>query len=255
MRLFVIFLMSVQLLFSQNIVLLTEDFSPFNYRDKGKTTGIAVDLLKHMFEISGMEFNEKDIILDKWSSSFSRAVTDSNSILFSTTRLPAREDLFKWIGPIMTSKIAIISKKRNNIKISSATDLSKYKIATPKNAAPEKLFENMGGSLSNVVRVSTPLQTHRLLEYDRIDAFVGDSIPFLSFLQENNLNVDDYEIVLTLKKGELYFSANRAMNPEIISKLQNALNLMKKVNPDTKKSIYGEVVSKYMSPEELSTKH
>jgi polar amino acid transport system substrate-binding protein len=63
-----------------------------------------------------------------WTEGYQRAQKEKNTVLFSTARLPEREKLFKWVGPIRPVKGVLISKSNNNVTIQSDSDIKKYKI-------------------------------------------------------------------------------------------------------------------------------
>ena len=53
------------------------------------------------------------------------ALEDENIVLFGTTYTKAREDKFKWVGPLATKRDILVAKKDSGIKISNLDDAKK----------------------------------------------------------------------------------------------------------------------------------
>lgn len=76
----------------------TEDYPPYNYLKNGKVTGIAVETLNLVWEELGE--SPKKISLVPWARGYQKILNENDIVLFSTTRTPERENLFKWACPI-----------------------------------------------------------------------------------------------------------------------------------------------------------
>jgi polar amino acid transport system substrate-binding protein len=64
-----------------------------------------------MLTIAGAKKSRADIKIWPWARGYETALKEKNTVLFSTTRTEARENLFKWVGPIMPSRIVLVAKK------------------------------------------------------------------------------------------------------------------------------------------------
>jgi len=88
-------------------VYITEQFPPFSYQEDGKLQGISVDLLEKMLGHMNMTLNKSEINLLPWDQGYQMALQDNNTVIFSTGRIPEREALFKWVGPISSIKVVL----------------------------------------------------------------------------------------------------------------------------------------------------
>ena len=95
-----------------DLTFITEDYPPFNFERDGKRQGIAVDALAEMLALAGARKTRADIKVWPWARGYETALKEKNTVLFSTTRTEAREGLFKWVGPIMPSRIVLVAKKK-----------------------------------------------------------------------------------------------------------------------------------------------
>ena len=87
------------------VVLLTENFPPFNMavddknfaRDDG-IDGISADIVREMFKRAGIDYTLT--LRFPWDRLYRLTLDKPNYGLFSTTYTPERQPLFKWVGPL-----------------------------------------------------------------------------------------------------------------------------------------------------------
>ena len=88
-----------------SMVLLTENFPPYNMAKNGKNfaqneniEGIAVDVLRETFKRAGISYSMT--LRFPWERIYRLALENPGYGVFVTARVPEREALFKWVGPI-----------------------------------------------------------------------------------------------------------------------------------------------------------
>ncbi len=109
-----LFLLLLTSVFSQsftNLVFYTEDFPPFSFLSDKKIQGISVDVLYKLIEKSNVNRTDINLQLIPWARAYRYLQNTPMTCLFTTSRTPAREGLFYWVGPINTSKLVLIGKK------------------------------------------------------------------------------------------------------------------------------------------------
>ena len=109
---------------SYTVVLLTENFPPYNMAVNGKNfaqeeniNGIAVDIVKEMFKRAGVQYNLT--LRFPWDRIYKLALEKPNYGVFVTARLPEREQLFKWVGPIGPDDWVMLAKGDSSINLAS----------------------------------------------------------------------------------------------------------------------------------------
>ena len=100
-----------------NFTLMSEEYPPYNMLENNKPIGVSIDLLEAIFKKIDSKLTKKDIQFLPWARSYNIIQTKKNTMLFSMARTKQREKLFKWVGPIGSSVIALIARKDKNIKI------------------------------------------------------------------------------------------------------------------------------------------
>jgi polar amino acid transport system substrate-binding protein len=116
------------------LILTTEDYPPFNIIDpnSGNISGISTEKVKEIMHRAGASYT---ITAYPWARSFQMARTDANTCVFSTTRSPERETMFKWVGPLVKNNWYIFARADDRRKPKSLEDLRPYVMGTYRNDA------------------------------------------------------------------------------------------------------------------------
>jgi polar amino acid transport system substrate-binding protein len=103
-------LASDQAVTAKDLIYITEQLPPYNFQENGKLQGISVDLLESVWERMGENLNKSVIEILPWNEGYQRALNDKNTVLFAMARSPEREHLFKWAGPIGSTREVLLAK-------------------------------------------------------------------------------------------------------------------------------------------------
>src|SRR5690349_18207478 len=97
------------------LVLLTENFPPYNMAKNGKNfaqdeniNGIAVDIVREMFKRANVTYSLT--LRFPWERVYKLALENPGYGAFVMARLPDRERLFKWVGPIGPDDWILLAK-------------------------------------------------------------------------------------------------------------------------------------------------
>lgn len=208
---------------------ITENYAPFNYQKDGKIQGTSVDLLLKIFKQAGTDRGPQDIEVMNWARGYKLAQSDVNTVLFSTTRTKSRENLFKWVGPIAPTRVAIIGKKDSSIEINSDADLKKYRIGAVRDDIGELLLLGKGIGPENIYRTNSSKNTTKMLMAGRIDLWAYESSVALFNLKEHGESPDDYEMFQILEESHLYFAIQKDTSDHLVDKLQDALDKVREM--------------------------
>jgi polar amino acid transport system substrate-binding protein len=214
-----------------DISLMTENYPPFNFIDNGKLQGISVDLMVSMLKKLNSEQSRDSIRLLPWARGYQNLLKKKNTCLFATTRTEEREKLFKWVGPISSTRISLIARKNKNVKIDSAKDISKYKIGVVRDDIGEQLLVSAGIELKKLDRiggVNATLLSIKKLNADRIEVWSYEENVGKWEIKKYGFDLNEYEIVYTLKEGELYYAFHIDTPNSLIKGFQFGLDELKK---------------------------
>ncbi len=222
-----------------NFKIMTEDWVPYQFYEGNELRGISVDLMVEMLERVGSSQDRSDIILLPWARGYQSLDEEENTVLFSMTRIPERENQFRWVGPVFHNTTYLIALKKKNIKISSAEELQNYWFGTIIDDASEIFLLRLGVNADNFERNSNSHSNLRMLYAGRIDFIVSGWEAFMSDAKLIGLDPDEFEIVYTVDSSDVSIAFHRNTPDWIIQKFQQALDSIKN------EGLYDLILKKY----------
>ncbi|WP_019576764.1 substrate-binding periplasmic protein [Curvibacter lanceolatus] len=98
------------------VALYTEDSPPLNMLANGRIIGSSVEKVVQIFALAGIE---QRLELLPWARAYQYALDKPEACVFSTTRTPEREGLFKWVGPLARSAWLLYARKEEAVPLQS----------------------------------------------------------------------------------------------------------------------------------------
>lgn len=211
----------------ERIDLLTENFPPYNMAADGKNfardeniTGIASDIIREMCRRAGIDYTLT--LRFPWERIYKMALEMPGYGVFVTARLPEREALFKWVGPIGPDDWVLLARADSEIEINSLEQARQYRIGAYKGDAIGEHLVAQGMRPSLALRDQTNVQK---LQNGAIDLWAtGD--PAGRFLAKQQ-GVTGLKRVLRFDSAELFLALNKQVSDETVEKLQGALEQMR----------------------------
>ncbi|NOX33492.1 MAG: ABC transporter substrate-binding protein [Deltaproteobacteria bacterium] len=207
--------------------LLTEEYPPYNYSENGEAKGIFVDSLDEILKMAGSTLTKKDVQILPWARGYNLCLKKKNILLFSMVFTKKRKPLFKWVGPVIQSRIVLHAKKSRRIKVNNSEDMKKYKIGVIIDDIGEQILTGLGIPEYTIQSVSRADSNVKKLVDDRIDLWAYGEATGRWFIKKSGYNAKDFESVFVLKRGEMYFAFNKNVPDNVIKKLQDALDKLK----------------------------
>jgi len=212
-----------------DLVFITEEYPPFNFIEEGKVRGISTDLLVEMLNRLGAKQTREDIGSLPWARGYEIALHNKNAVLFSTTRTQAREELFKWVGPIIHSEIVLLARKDRKLSLKSVDEINrrKLRVGVVLNDVGELTLRELGVERRRIFRFNKGVQLAKMLEQGRIDLLAYGKQVSLWNLKSLGFAPNDFATVYTLAQAEYYYALNRNIDEQIARRLQAALDQLK----------------------------
>jgi polar amino acid transport system substrate-binding protein len=222
------------------LVLLTENFPPYNMAKNGKNfaqdeniNGIAVDIVREMFKRADITYSLT--LRFPWERIYKLALEKPGYGVFVMARLPDREKLFKWVGPIGPDDWIMLAKADSKITLESLEQARKYKIGAYKGDAIAETLAKQG--LKPIVVLRDQDNAKKLVN-GQIDLWAtGDPAGRYLARQEG---VNGLKTVLRFNSAELYLALNKDVPDETVAKLQAALDQLRK------EGVVDEIMSRYL---------
>ncbi|WP_095127561.1 ABC transporter substrate-binding protein [Pseudomonas sp. Irchel s3h14] len=222
------------------LVLLTENFPPYNMAKNGKNfaqdeniNGIAVDIVREMFKRAEVTYSLT--LRFPWERIYKLALEKPGYGVFVMARLPDRENLFKWVGPIGPDDWIMLAKADSKISLESLEQARKYKIGAYKGDAIAETLAKQG--LKPIVVLRDQDNAKKLVN-GQIDLWAtGD--PAGRYLARQD-GVTGLKTVLRFNSAQLYLALNKDVSDEIVAKLQAALDQLRK------EGVVDDIMARYL---------
>lgn len=194
----------------------TDNAPPFVTPDHGRIATIATEKVRRILERTGIDYEIENL---PFKRALLLAQTRADVCIYSLTRIPERETMFKWVGPTQTSDWTLFGRAGRHYGLKTLEDARKYRIGAYFGDVRGDSLETQGFAVS---KVSERLSNPRKLLVDRIDLWASSLQMGGSILAANGW---DKQIVpvLTFKRTELYLGCNPSVPDELIAKMNAAL--------------------------------
>ncbi|CAH0268350.1 MULTISPECIES: ABC transporter substrate-binding protein [unclassified Pseudomonas] len=210
-----------------NVVLLTENFPPYNMAINGKNfaqednvDGIAVDVVREMFKRAGIKYSLT--LRFPWDRIYKLALEKPDYGVFVTARLPEREGLFKWVGPIGPDDWVLLARGDSKLVVNNLQQAKQYRIGAYKGDAIAEHLEKEG--LQPVTSLRDQENAKKLMA-GQIDLWAtGDPAGRYLARQEG---VSGLKTILRFNSAQLYLALNKDVPDEVVQKLQSELDKMR----------------------------
>jgi polar amino acid transport system substrate-binding protein len=126
---------------AQALDVTTEDNPPFNYREGQRVAGLSTEVVEEMGRRAGVPMK---IEILPWGRAYLTARDAAGTCVYSIARLPHREALFEWIGPISENKWALFARDDFPGPIEKIEDAKAYRIGGVENDAKYQYLQSLG---------------------------------------------------------------------------------------------------------------
>lgn len=211
-----------------SMVLLTENFPPYNMAADGKNfaqeaniKGIAAEVVRETFKRAGIGYSMT--LRFPWERIYKLALENPGYGVFVTARLPEREKRFKWVGPIGPDDWVLLARADSPIQLSSLEAARPYRIGAYKGDAIAVELARQG---MNPVTVLSDKDNARKLVDGQLDLWAtGDPAGrYLARLE----GITGLKTVLRFNSAELFLALNKDTPDAVVARLQGALDQLRK---------------------------
>jgi polar amino acid transport system substrate-binding protein len=198
----------------------TEDSPPANYLENGRLKGLAVNIVREILSRLNMPDN---IQVVPWARGYTLALTQPGVALFSTTRLPQREALFKWVGPLYHQTWGFYARKDSMINISSLDQARAVpRIGTYYKDAKEQYL--LANGFRNLVSTNNNLGNIRHLIDGSIDLWVSSDFNMPYQARQAGINPDRLKLVFPFKRVQNYIAFSNQSPDDLVALWQHTLD-------------------------------
>jgi polar amino acid transport system substrate-binding protein len=203
---------------SEQILGLTEVWTPFNCERNDEVVGISTDLVKAILDHAEIDYK---LEIKPWKRAYKTTLKTKNTILFTTNRIPSREDLFYWIGPIYEQDIAFYHLAgRTDIQLTELEDLKQYRVAVTRGGSVAALLKERGFiEDKHFYSYSNEAQAEKMLTSRHVDLIpTSDLIHGFRIKQKERgpLNITK---ALVIEHAKYYIAVNKKTSKALVEKM------------------------------------
>ncbi len=203
--------------------LTTEDYPPFNIVDArtGRISGIATEKVLELMHRAGEVVS---LSAFPWSRSFRMGQQLPNTCVFSTTRTPEREPLFKWVGPLVKNRWVIFARADDPRSPKTLEDLRPYVLGVYRNDAVGEFLAGKGFK-TDVANLDA--DNPRKLLIGRFDFWATGELLGLDILRHQGLS-EQIVPLFPFNNTEMYLACNKGMAQKRIDRFNQILHQMER---------------------------
>jgi polar amino acid transport system substrate-binding protein len=201
--------------------LATEVSAPYSMREDGRVIGISTDMVREILDRSGVAYS---IDVLPWKRAYTQALERQDGCVYSTTRTPEREPLFKWIGPIGEADWVLMARADRKLNLQTLDDARPYRIGTYNGDARDVYLRERG---FHVDPAPNDVTNPRKLMLGRIDLWAASTRGSGSTLARLGY-AGKIVPVLVFNRIHVYLACNRAVPDDLVTRMNGAVEAMER---------------------------
>ena len=213
---------------ADKVIVVTENYPPYNYEHEGKVSGLSTDIIKRIMDESGLDYK---IEILPWARAYKMALNQDNVLIYTITRTTEREDLFHWIVMLSQAQFYLMGRSEEPYEASLSQLIANgYKATCVINDAACEWLREAGFDEKHieVVPDKMPSPEIKMVLFKRTDFFVADPIYIGYRLQQIGIPEHKFQKILTIHEGKGYYlAAGKRVKPEILERIERACDQLK----------------------------
>lgn len=202
-----------------SLYITTEHSPPTSMQEGDKVIGSATDKVREALARSALAYS---IEIQPWKRAYTSARSRPDGCVYSTTRTPEREHLFKWVGPTDEGEWVLLGRADRQYKLQTLEDARTLRIGTYYGDARDEYLRTRG---YRVDPAPNDMINPTKLMLNRIDLWAAGLRRGSAVLEMNGW-AGKIVPVLTFNRVKLYLACNLAVPDAIIAKLNAAFDAM-----------------------------
>jgi polar amino acid transport system substrate-binding protein len=203
------------------LTVFTEHAPPASMLGSDGVTGRETDKVREMMARTGTDYK---IDLLPWKRAFMMAQHNAQACVYSTSRTPEREQLFKWVGPTDEAEWQLWGRVDHAFPLKTLEDARNLRIGTYIGDARDEYLRSHG---FNVEAVANDLVNPQKVMLNRIDLWaVG--------IRNNSPGPGQFDWtdkvvpLLVFNRVKVYLACNLSVPDELVGRLNAALADMRR---------------------------
>ncbi len=219
-----LFILSPLCVFAENINLQAIIYPPLVYEVNGELRGVAPEVVQAIQTMIG---DTNPIQVAPWLRAYNQTQNLSRQAIFAIVRIPERESLFKWVGPVFGEGDYFFKRTGAEVKVDSLADARQVgRIAVRKDGYTHQLLT--AKNFINLDVGPTYESSYKKLAQGRVDLVLMGERTYAYMVGEAGLSPESFERVgPKVADSSAWLAFSRDVPDATIEKWQNALDTLK----------------------------
>lgn len=222
-------LINISWLFSNTLDIVTLEYPPYIYQERGIVKGVSVEIIKEAFIRMNIPFK---ITIMPWIRAMKQMKTGESDAVFTIYKTREREEFLYYSNEVVIDQtVSFFVKADSEIKYKgSLEDLREYRIGIVRGVSYGSVFDNgvLNGTLSKIVTVDSGEQSFLMLLRNRIDIVVSNRHGAYTILNRLKKSSGVKELLPEIEFLPSYIGFSRKKNlQDIRDKFDKVLKKMK----------------------------
>lgn len=154
--------------------IVTEELPPYNMTQGGHVTGLSTEVVQAVLKEAGLQAPIQSM---PWARAYDIALNDENVLIYSITRTPQREKLFKWVGTIAPTQWYLFSHSARPLPVKTLEDVRRHQVATVKEDVGEQYLVAKGFVIGKNLQSSNKYEhNYEKLKLGRVDFWIANEL-------------------------------------------------------------------------------
>jgi polar amino acid transport system substrate-binding protein len=159
---------------AETLKVLTEEFPPYNYTENGRITGFSTAVVQAVLQEAHLQGEFQSL---PWARAYEMAQTRDSVLIYSITRNPQREKLFKWVGVIAPTQYHLFSLPERKLRFERLEQAKVYQTATVNEDAGEQFLLAKGFVKGQNLQSSVKYElNYEKLKRGRVDLWIAPEL-------------------------------------------------------------------------------
>ena len=204
----------------QGVIYITTEYSPPTSMLAGGTViGSATEKVREAMTRAGVPYS---IELLPWKRAYAAALARTDGCVYSTTRTPERERLFKWIGPTDEGEWVLLGRADRRYKLTTLDDARGLRIGTYNGDAREAYLRARGFLIDSA---PNDMMNPKKLMMNRVDLWAAGMRKPTTLIETQGW-AGQIVPVLTFNHVKLYLACNIAVPNALVERINAAMDSM-----------------------------
>jgi len=153
---------------------VTEELPPFNMTQGGQVTGMSTEVVLAVMKEAGLQAPIQSM---PWARAYDIALNEENVLIYSITRTPQREKLFKWVGVVAPTHWYLFARADRIGPLRQLDDARRLQTATVNEDAGEQYLLARGFLIGKNLQSSNRYElNYEKLKAGRVDLWIANEL-------------------------------------------------------------------------------